>query len=133
MIFSSIFTEKLERGWCRKMSDIIEKLKKKAEETPTFLSVTDIPNQVEARILTGEFKTDKRGNECFFLRLITKDNKIIVQKYTPSTYRDLYNAMKEAGDVEYLMNNFHVWEKRRSGRAINERLFPVPAKKVAKK
>jgi frataxin-like iron-binding protein CyaY len=95
--------------------------------------VTDIPAEVSA-ILVGDFvfKADKRGNEALFITLKTKDNKYIVQKYTPSTYSYLYNKILECGGIEKLKNEYHTWTKQRAGRSINERLYPQPKQKREK-
>jgi hypothetical protein len=108
---------------------MLDKLKQKSEQIGEFVSVAEIPNEVVAKLENGEFKVDKRGNECLFVRLRTKDNKIIIQKYTPSTYKTLYERIKACGDIEALKNEYFTWKKERVGRAINERLFPYPLKK----
>ncbi|MEM2368411.1 MAG: hypothetical protein QXQ50_09300 [Candidatus Bathyarchaeia archaeon] len=108
----------------------LEKLKQKAEEVAEYLSVTDLPNEIQAKIVSDlVFKVDKRGNEACFITLETPDRKRVVQKYTPSTYKALHEAILNAGGLEYLQNNYVTWTKRREGRAINERLFPQPKTK----
>lgn len=111
----------------------LEKLREKAEEVAEYLSVTDLPDQIQAKIVSDlVFKVDKRGNECLFLTLETPEKKRIVQKYTPSTYSALYEALLNAGGWEYLQNNYATWVKQRVGRAINERLYPqIKTKKKA--
>jgi frataxin-like iron-binding protein CyaY len=115
------------------MSDQLEKLKEKAQQTKEYISVTDIPNEVNA-ILASDltFKADKRGNEALFITLRTKDNKYIVQKYTPSTYSYLYQRILDCGGLEKLKNEYHTWIKQRAGRSINERLYPQPKQKREK-
>jgi hypothetical protein len=109
------------------MSEQLEKLKEKAEQTKEYISVTDIPNEVNAILVSDlNFKADKRGNEALFLTLKTKDNKYIVQKYTPSTYKYLYERIIDCGGIDKLKNEYHTWKKERIGRAINERLYPQP-------
>jgi hypothetical protein len=108
------------------MSEIAEKLKVKAEQIGEFMSVSEIPSEVVAKLESSEFKVDKRGNECLFVRLRTKDNKIIIQKYTPSTYKYLYERINEAGWDRLAAGEFFLWKKERIGRAINERLYPYP-------
>jgi hypothetical protein len=111
------------------MSDMLEKLKQKSEQVGEFISVSEIPSEVIARLESSEFKVDKRGNECLFVRLRTKDNKIIIQKYTPSTYKYLYERINEIGAERLAAGEFFLWKKERVGRAINERLYPYPLKK----
>jgi oligoribonuclease (3'-5' exoribonuclease) len=95
--------------------------------------VTDIPAEVSA-ILVGDFvfKADKRGNEALFITLKTKDNRYIVQKYTPSTYKYLYERIIDCGGIDKLKNEYHTWIKQRAGRSINERLYPQPKQKREK-
>jgi hypothetical protein len=49
-----------------------------------------------------------------------------VQKYTPSTYKYLYERIVDCGGIDKLKNEYHIWKKERIGRAINERLYPQP-------
>ncbi|MBS7270383.1 MAG: hypothetical protein KIH10_16300 [Candidatus Freyarchaeota archaeon] len=112
------------------MSEIVT-LKEKAEQTPEYISVTDIPPTVTAKLASDlTFKADKRGNEACFITLETPDKKRIVQKYTPSTYKYLYEAILNSGGIDYLKTNYVEWKKERLGRAINERLYPTPKKKA---
>jgi hypothetical protein len=109
------------------MSDQLEKLREKAEQAREYISVTDIPNEINAILASDlNFKIDKRGHEALFITLKTKDNKYIVQKYTPTTYKYLYDRIIDCGGLEKLKKEFHIWRKERIGRAINERLYPQP-------
>jgi hypothetical protein len=114
------------------MSDFLAKLKEKAAQAREYLSVADIPALVNA-ILIGDldFRADKRGNEALFVTLKTKDNKYIVQKYTPTTYQYLHQRIIDCGGLENLQKEFYTWKKERIGRAINERLFPQPKQRKA--
>jgi len=109
------------------MSESLEILKKKAEQAKEFISVVDLPEQIEAK-LVGDlvFKTDKRGNEGCFITLQTKEGKYVAQKYTQTQYAYLYNAIINCGGLAKLQNEYHIWIKQRVGRGINERLFPKP-------
>jgi hypothetical protein len=111
------------------MSEILEKLKAKAEQVGEYISITEIPSEVTAMLESLEFKIDKRGNECLFVRLKTKDNKIIVQKYTPTTYESLYERINDVGWDRIAAGEYVLWRKERRGRAINDRLYPYPIKK----
>jgi hypothetical protein len=114
--------------------DILQKLKQKAEEVREYISVSEIPESLELKMVSEPtFKVDKRGNEAFFITLQTRDKKFLVQKYTPSTYNHLIKAIQECGGEEELKNEFHIWVKERVGRAINDRLFPTPLPKTSKK
>jgi len=109
------------------MSNLLEKLKEKAAQAREYLSVADIPVEVNAVLASDlDFRADKRGNEALFVTLKTKDNKYIVQKYTPTTYKYLHEKIIDCGGLEKLQKEFYVWKKERIGRAINERLFPQP-------
>jgi len=109
------------------MSDSLAKLAEKARQVRQYIPATELPSEVEALMVSDlVFKTDKRGNECCFVTLMTKDRKYIVQKYTPTTYSHLHNAIKACGGIEALQKDFHTWRKARVGRIMNERLFPVP-------
>ena len=102
-----------------------EELEKRAAQQPEIISVTELPEEITAKIQSYIFKADKRGNEALFLRLQTPEGKIVIQKYTPSTYKHLKEAIEKCGGYEYLKQNYTRWVKMRAGRAINERLFPV--------
>ena len=115
------------------MSDQLEKLKEKAEQAKEYISVTDIPSEVNA-ILASDlvFKADKRGNEACFITLKTKEGKYIAQKYTPSTYKYLHDCIINCGGLTNLQNTYYIWKKERVGRSINERLYPQPKPKREK-
>jgi len=108
---------------------ITQKLKEKAEQTLQYISVTEIPEEVMAKVIKSEFKVDKRGNEALFITLETEDKKAIVQKYTPSTYKYLLQCIERCGGEEALKTDYYLWKKERVGRVINERLFPHKIKK----
>jgi hypothetical protein len=115
------------------MSEGIAKLKERMNQAKEYISIQDLPDKVNL-VLVGDldFKADKRGNESCFVTLMTKERKYLVQKYTPSTYKELFNAIEECGGIEALRQKYLVWEKRRSGRAINDRLFPRPEQRSQK-
>ena len=106
------------------MTDFIKILKEKAEEIPEYISVSEIPDEVIAAIEKYQFKADKNGVESLFLTLRTKDNKRIVQKYPPSTWRELEKAFEKLGGTENLTNKYIKWEKGLIGRIQKPRLIP---------
>jgi hypothetical protein len=113
------------------MSESLEKLKQKAEQVKEYLSVTDLPEQIEAKMIGDlQFKTDKRGNEACFITLETKEGKLVVQKYTSTNYAYLYDKITSCGGIQKLQMEYHTWIKERVGRSINDRLFPQPKKKA---
>jgi hypothetical protein len=115
------------------MANMLEKLKEKAKEAKEYVSVAELPDEIELRIATEpEFKVDKRGNECLFIVLDTKDGKRVVQKYTPTQYKQLIDLLEKCGGIEALKTEFFIWKKKRIGRALNDRLFPQPKTKKEK-
>ena len=106
------------------MSSLDEILKQKAKEIPEYLSVVEIPDTVEAVIEKYQFKADKNGVESLFLTLRTRDNKRIVQKYPPSTWRELEKAFEKLGGTENLTDKYIKWEKGLIGRIQKPRLIP---------
>lgn len=108
-----------------------ETLRMKAQQVGEILSVQNLPESLELQVVQEEYKTDKQGKECLFMRLKTKDGKLVVQKYTSSTYKDLEQAITRCGGYQNLKDDFHTWTKQHSGKTINQRLFPTP--KTSKK
>ena len=106
------------------MSSLDEILKEKAKEIPEYVSVVEIPETVEAVIEKYQFKTDKNGTECLFLTLRTRDNKRIVQKYPPSTFRELEKILEKFGGAKQLESRYAIWEKGIIGRMQKQRLIP---------
>jgi len=112
------------------MSESLEKLKQKAEQVKEYLSVMDLPKEVQAKMVGDlDFRTDKRGNEACFIVLETKEGKLVVQKYTSTNYAYLYDRITSCGGIQKLQTEYHSWVKERVGRSINERLFPQPKPK----
>jgi hypothetical protein len=111
---------------------LTELLKKKVEQLPKYLSVTELPPRIEVKLLAFAFKTDKKGNEGAFITLETKEGAYIVQKYGKSCYEPLLDAMEAAGGEQYLRNNYHVWIMDKRGKSLNPRLYPIPLEKPKK-
>ena len=107
------------------MSSLDELLKQKAKDIPEYISVVEIPEEVEAVIEKYQFKTDKNGIECLFLTLRTRDDKRIVQKYPPSTFRELTEIFEKFGGAEQLKSRYAGWEKGIIGRMQKQRLIPT--------
>jgi len=106
------------------MADFMKTLKEKASEVPEYISVSEIPEEVTATIEKYQFKSDKNGVECLFLTLRTDDNKRIVQKYPPSTWKQLADIFEELGGADLLMKRKAVWKKALLGRTQKHRLVP---------
>ena len=112
---------------------MLEKLKEKASEAKEYISVAELPDEISLKIaVEPSFRVDKRGNECLFIVLDTKDGKRVVQKYTPTQYKELANLIEECGGIETLSTGYFTWKKKRIGRALNDRLFPQPKTKKEK-
>lgn len=114
------------------MTNLTEVLKKKVEQLPKYLSVTELPNRVEVKLVAFAFKTDKKGNEGAFVTLQVKSGAYIVQKYGKSCYEPLLNAIEAAGGEQYLRDNYHPWMLEKLGKSVNPRLYPLPQEKPKK-
>lgn len=114
------------------IEEIERKLEQKADET-NYVSVTELPIEITAKIESAGFRNDKRGNEAFFLTLMLEDKRIVAQKYTRTCYKHLVDAIKACGGFRALMQNFTIWRKERVGRALNDRFYPVPTANPEKK
>ncbi len=102
-----------------------EKLKEKAERQLTYESLDTLPETITAKIYgEPQIKQDNQKNECVFLELILENGKGVIQKYTKTSFKDLYESVKQAGGFKKLADNFHKWTKRETGQAKNERYFP---------
>jgi len=99
-------------------------LEKKVGELTRYLSVKELPDIVKAKLVKWEFKADQRGNECFYIHLETENREVIVQKFTRSTWMELYERLSKIG-LERLENEYYTWVKTSVGRAINPRLLPI--------
>lgn len=105
-----------------------KELKEKAKEAPEFMSITDLPDEIQVLLNNYTFKTDARGNEALFLYLRTKDNKMITQKYTQTSYNEIFDLIKKAGGSEHLKVMLTTWKKEIVGRMQKPRLVPRPTK-----
>jgi len=110
------------------VEDLESTLKEKMKELPKFLSVSELPDVVKAKMIKYEFKEDKRGNEGFFIHLETENGEIIVQKFTRSTWLELYDRLKRIG-FDRIQKEYVTWVKTNVGRAINPRLLPIVEKR----
>lgn len=111
------------------MSESFESmLKEKVGELTKYLSVAELPDVVKARLIKWEFKEDQRGNEGFYIHLETENKEIIVQKFTRSTWLELYDRLKRIG-FDRIQKEYVTWVKSNVGRAINPRLLPIIEKR----
>lgn len=108
---------------------IEDQLEEKEATTKTYMPLNEIPEQVFVKIDAHRFKSDQKGNECFFVYLKTKEGITIVQKYTPTTFKDLRLALKNAGGTAELKTKYWTWRKILAGRNKFPRLFPQPKPK----
>jgi hypothetical protein len=79
-------------------------------------------------MIKTRFKDDKRGNKAFFIHLETENGEIVVQKFTRSTWLELYDRLKRIG-FDRIQNEYVTWVKTNVGRAINLRLLPIVEKR----
>lgn len=118
------------------MSSLEEKLKGKEQEAIQWLNAQDIPDTIELVVVKDEFKEDAQHKECLYITYRTKENINVRQKYTASTYSTLRKAFEKAGGYQSLTKDYHLYEKRKVGRAFHDRLYPVanpePSKKKSK-
>lgn len=114
------------------MSDFMQKLHEKAANQPEMMPLADVPEEINVRITNQQMKTDTRGNECVYLYLTTKDNKAIVQKYPPSAFASLEDAINKAGGFEVLQHTISSWKKQQIARLKFDRLLPLPKPKEKK-
>jgi crotonobetainyl-CoA:carnitine CoA-transferase CaiB-like acyl-CoA transferase len=108
------------------MASLTEALKKKVQQIPKYISIKELPNKVELKLVAFAFRNDNRGKESLFLTLQTREGAYVVQKYGRSTFEALLDAIEAAGGEDYLRNNFHPWVMEKRGKAIYPRLYPVP-------
>jgi len=107
---------------------LIERLRKKAKEQKSksnFLNLQEIGNTIAMKLVKSEDKIDKKGNECVYLTLVTQVGQNVVQKFTPTAYDELADSMEKSGGEDSLKEHFHVYEKRKIGRAFFDRLYPT--------
>jgi len=112
-------------------SSFESELKEKVKDYMKYLSVAELPDTVRAKLVFWEFKQDKRGNEGFYIHLETENKEIIVQKFTRSTWMELYERIRKVG-FDRIQNEYVTWVKTQVGRAINPRLLPIVEKRGSK-
>lgn len=108
---------------------IEEELKQRETEEKKYVPLNEVPQTVKAKIIDFKFKDDARGNNCFYLYLQTPDKNMIVQKYTPTGFKELRTAIDNAGGSAELKKKFTTWEQKMVGRNKFPRLLPKPATK----
>lgn len=107
---------------------LVERLRKKAEEQKSksnFLNLQEIGSTIAMKLMKSEDKLDKKGNNCLYLTLVTEAGQNVVQKFTPTAYGELADTIEESGGEDSLKEHFHVYEKRKIGRAFFDRLYPT--------
>lgn len=110
---------------------IEDQLQERETSLSTYIPLVDIPNEVFVKVENCRFKTDQKGNDCFYAYLKQKDNRMIVQKYTPTSFKELREALKKAGGIEALGSKFWAWKKYILGRNKFARLLPQPKPKAS--
>lgn len=104
--------------------EIRTKLAKYAKDQ-SMLDLDKLPTKITAKVIKTEFKEDARNNECLYITLREKgtDGKVM-QKYGASLFAPINDAIIAVGGWDKLQN-WLTWEKKKAGRAINDRYFPV--------
>lgn len=114
------------------MSDFMDKLHEKATDQLESMPLTDIPDEIKVKLMNAKMKTDTRGNECVYLYLKTPSNMMITQKYPPSAFKTLEDAIHRAGGYDALKDKFRTWKKHTILRLKFDRLLPEPKTKEEK-
>lgn len=109
-----------------------ERLKEKEKDIAQWINAQDLPAQMELIIVKDEFKEDSTKKECLYITYQTRNNANLKQKYTSSSYAELRESITKAGGFKALTTDFHVYEKRKVGRAFFDRLYPLSTPKVNK-
>lgn len=103
-----------------------EELAQRVKETGDFMSISDIPDEIELLLVNHVFKTDSRGNDALFVYFRTAQDQRVVQKYTQTSYEDILKAFKKAGGVDHLKVVLTKYTKGILGSMQKPRLIPVP-------
>ena len=114
------------------MSEFMNKLHEKALEQLESMPLSEIPSEEKLKLLNAKMKVDGRGNECVFIYLKTPNNLMITQKYPPSAFKILEEAIQKAGGYEALSVGFHDWKKQQIARLKFDRLLPLSKPKEKK-
>ena len=106
------------------MSEIEKKLQKYAKDQ-SMLDLDTLPKTIVAKLIKSEFKEDARANECLYFTLREKATEgKVMQKYGASLFAAINDAIIDVGGWKNL-ENYLTWEKRKAGRAINDRYYPT--------
>lgn len=116
---------KKKGGDCMSLIENLRKMAKEQKSKSNFLNLQDIGSTLAMKLVKSENKIDKKGNNCVYLTLVTEVGQSVVQKFTPTAYDELADSMEKSGGEESLKEHFHVYEKRKIGRAFFDRLYPT--------
>ena len=105
-----------------------DELKEREKEQKKYIPLNEVPSKIKAKIVDYKFKEDSRGNECFYMYLKTPEGNIVVQKYTPTGFKELRVALEKVGSAKTLQSKFVTWEQKMLGRNKFPRLVPVAPK-----
>jgi len=118
--------EVFEAGVEARIEEFEKQFTELVSSLPEFMPLDLLPQKVEAKVMdVPQIKLDKRNNEALFIRLITRDNKMIVQKYGKSSWPTLLEVFNKCGGLRKLMTDYYTWIKKPLGRMQRERLIPV--------
>jgi len=90
------------------------------------IDLTELPEQLTAKVLSWRFDKDRMGRDCLIVDLITKNEEILTQKYTSLHINDLSDCIEALGfdHIDELKKAFFVW-KLKPYRIGNPRLLPM--------
>jgi len=116
----------------KQMEKIIQDTQKKRESKPqqNVMDFSEIPQRIEAKVNSYQWKKDDRGRNCLYITLETKTGQLIKnQKYSVMFMERLSEAMtslgfKEVKDIkDYITWNLESFSQ--PGITANPRLIPV--------
>ena len=100
------------------------------------VDLKEVPNSFRCVITDSDIHEDARGNNALYVTIaidgITGDReKIVKQKYTGTTIAPFREALKKLGyenipvTPDAAEGDMLVWEKKKEGRAVNDRWYPT--------
>lgn len=112
----------------------LDEMEATAQKSKEFVPLDTIPNEMELKWLSEEFKKDKQGNSCLFVVFGTKDERKVKQKYTATMIGELRASIQATATREELAKAFFLYRKKEVGkRGSFARLYPVPQETRKKK
>lgn len=100
-------------------------IKKLREMSSKRFQLSELPEKIELRVKSYEFKEDSQGREGCFVHLETRDGEELTQKFTSMHIMDLAEALEKLGfkSIEDATGKWLLWEQK-TYRIGNPRLIP---------